>query len=69
MAIGKLFNWLRRTPETAPIPDAVWTDTMAALPFLDRPFLLPPSLQASSTSPAVLDPSTRQRIQCHLRSW
>jgi len=36
MAIGKLFDWLRRTPETAPIPDALWNDTLAALPFLDR---------------------------------
>jgi len=36
MAIGKLFNWLRRTPETAPIPDALWSETLAALPFLDR---------------------------------
>ena len=36
MAIGKLFNWLRRTPETAPIPDALWSETLAALPFLNR---------------------------------
>ena len=36
MVIGKLFNWLRRTPETAPISDALWSETMAALPFLDR---------------------------------
>jgi len=36
MVIGKLFNWLRRTPETAPIPDALWSETLAALPFLNR---------------------------------
>ena len=36
MGIGKLFNWLRRTPETAPISDALWSETLTALPFLDR---------------------------------
>jgi len=36
MVIGRLFNWLRRTPETASIPDSLWNDTLAALPFLDR---------------------------------
>ena len=36
MGIGKLFNWLRRNPEPAPIPDALWMETLTALPFLGR---------------------------------
>lgn len=36
MAIGKLFNWLRGTQEATPLPDALWQEAIAGLPFLDR---------------------------------
>ncbi|MFZ4538352.1 zinc-dependent peptidase [Propionivibrio sp.] len=36
MAIGKLINWLRGTTEATPLPDALWQETLATLPFLDR---------------------------------
>jgi hypothetical protein len=36
MAIGKLINWLRRTPEATPLPDALWRETLAGLPFIDK---------------------------------
>ncbi len=36
MAIGKLFNWLRGTQGTKPLPEALWQETLAGLPFLDR---------------------------------
>ena len=32
--IGKLVGWLRRRPETAPIPDALWQRLLTTLPFL-----------------------------------
>ena len=35
MAIGKLFDWLRGTPQSHPLPDALWDDTLATLPFID----------------------------------
>ena len=34
MALGKLFNWLRGKRETRAIPDALWQQTIAALPFV-----------------------------------
>jgi Mlc titration factor MtfA (ptsG expression regulator) len=33
--IGKLIDWLRATPAAAPLPDALWEETLAALPFID----------------------------------
>ena len=36
MAIGKLINWLRGTREATPLPEALWQETLAGLPFLDR---------------------------------
>ena len=36
MAIGKLINWLRSTREAMPLPDALWKEALAGLPFLDR---------------------------------
>lgn len=36
MAIGKLFNWLRGAPKAVPLPEALWRETLARLPFLDR---------------------------------
>jgi len=36
MAIGKLIQWLRGTKEIRPLPDKLWQETIAALPFLDR---------------------------------
>ncbi len=36
MAIGKLINWLRGTREATPLPDPLWHETLAGLPFLDR---------------------------------
>ncbi len=36
MAISKLIHWLRGTHEAHPLPDALWQETLAGLPFLDR---------------------------------
>ena len=35
MVIGKLINWLRGTPQSHPLPDALWNETLATLPFID----------------------------------
>ena len=35
MVIGKLIGWLRGTREPAAIPDALWAETLATLPFID----------------------------------
>ena len=35
MAIGKLFDWLRGTPQRHPLSDALWDETLATLPFID----------------------------------
>jgi Mlc titration factor MtfA (ptsG expression regulator) len=35
MGLGKLIGWLRGTRQTAAIPDALWDETLAALPFID----------------------------------
>jgi Mlc titration factor MtfA (ptsG expression regulator) len=32
--LGKLLNWLRSEQPAAPLPDALWRETLAALPFL-----------------------------------
>ncbi|MBE2258871.1 MAG: zinc-dependent peptidase [Rhodobacteraceae bacterium] len=32
--IGKLIGWLRRKPETAPLPDALWDRLITTMPFL-----------------------------------
>jgi hypothetical protein len=36
MAMINLFNWLRGKHEAKAVPDALWRETMAALPFLAR---------------------------------
>ena len=36
MAIGKLIDWLRGTAKQAPLTDALWDETLATLPFIDR---------------------------------
>ena len=36
MAIGRFFNWLRGTREATPLPEALWQETLAGLPFLNR---------------------------------
>ena len=36
MLIGKFIDWMRRKPATEPLPDALWQETLAGLPFLDR---------------------------------
>lgn len=36
MAIVKLVNWLRGKQEAKAVPDALWRETLAALPFLAR---------------------------------
>jgi len=36
MAIGKLINWLRGTSKAMPLPDALWQQTLASLPFVER---------------------------------
>ena len=36
MVIGKLIDWIRRKPATEPLPDALWEEALASLPFLDR---------------------------------
>lgn len=36
MAIGKLIDWLRGKKDVQPLPDALWHDAVAALPFLER---------------------------------
>jgi Mlc titration factor MtfA (ptsG expression regulator) len=35
MAIGKFINWLRAARQPAPLPDALWSEALAALPFID----------------------------------
>ena len=35
MGLGKLIGWLRGTREPAAIPDALWAETLATLPFID----------------------------------
>jgi Mlc titration factor MtfA (ptsG expression regulator) len=35
MAIGKLIDWLRGTQRPIPLPDALWDETLATLPFID----------------------------------
>ena len=35
MGLGKLIDWLRGTREPAAIPDALWEETLATLPFID----------------------------------
>ena len=35
MGLGKLIDWLRGTREPAAIPDALWDETLATLPFID----------------------------------
>lgn len=34
MVLGPLFGWLRGSSTPAPLPDALWQDTLSALPFL-----------------------------------
>ena len=36
MTLGKLFNWLRGTREITSLPEALWQETLAGLPFLNR---------------------------------
>ena len=36
MPIGKLINWLRGKAKATPLPDALWQETLATLPFLER---------------------------------
>ena len=36
MTIGKLIDWLRRTRSAPTLPDSLWRETLAALPFLER---------------------------------
>ena len=36
MVIGKLINWLSGKREKTPLPEALWQETVASLPFLDR---------------------------------
>jgi len=36
MAIGKLINWLRGTSKAMPLPDELWQQTLASLPFIER---------------------------------
>jgi len=36
MAIGKLINWLRGTSKAMPLPDELWQQTLASLPFVER---------------------------------
>ena len=36
MALKNLFDWLRGTRETTPLPDDLWQQTLASLPFLER---------------------------------
>jgi MtfA peptidase len=35
MALGRLIDWLRGRRQARPLPDALWQQTTAALPFLD----------------------------------
>ena len=44
--IGKLIGWLRKQPETTPLPDALWQAVVSALPFLG-------ALDADYTCPAI----------------
>ena len=59
--IGKLVGWLRRRPETAPIPDALWQRLLATLPFLGAlgeteqirlRVAPPPALEGSGAAPS-----------------
>lgn len=36
MAIGKLIDWLRGTAKAKPLPEALWQQTLASLPFFQR---------------------------------
>ena len=36
MVIGKLFDWLSGKREKNPLPEALWRETVASLPFLNR---------------------------------
>lgn len=36
MPFGKLINWLRGKTKAAPLPDALWQETLATLPFIER---------------------------------
>ena len=36
MVIGKLIDWLSGKRENKPLPDALWQETVASLPFLNR---------------------------------
>jgi Mlc titration factor MtfA (ptsG expression regulator) len=36
MPFGKFINWLRGKAKATPLPDALWQETLATLPFLDR---------------------------------
>jgi hypothetical protein len=36
MRIGRLFAWLRGKPDVKPLPEALWRETLASLPCLDR---------------------------------
>ena len=36
MALKNLINWLRGCGETSPLPEDLWQQTLATLPFLDR---------------------------------
>ena len=36
MVIGKLIDWLSGKRENKPLPDALWQETLASLPFLNR---------------------------------
>ena len=36
MAIGKLINWLRGTSKAMSLPDELWQQTLASLPFVER---------------------------------
>ena len=36
MALKNLINWLRGSGDTAPLPEELWQQTIATLPFLDR---------------------------------
>jgi len=36
MTIGKLINWLRGTSQAMPLPDELWQQTLASLPFVER---------------------------------
>ena len=36
MSIGKLIRWLRNGQESTPLPDTLWQETLAGLPFISR---------------------------------